>query len=174
MKILFFPKPKGGDADIISSQILRVMEDKKMNKFTVHIADKTGHSVVQMTQQEVVDKVSADTTTWLYVNDTSVSVDDFASMQLEEDSLIRLMPPIIGGSEESVTEFKVKIPSSAGHSTVLMSKETLVERATQEQGKSWPFVNGQMLSLEQLVAEDLKEEDDIILMPQMVGGVIDY
>ena len=144
-----------------------------MNKFTVHIADKTGHAVAQMTQQEVVERLSGATNTWLYVNDTSVSVDDFASMELEQDSLIRLVPQIVGGSENEPT-LKVKIPSLAGHATVLMSKQELVEKATQEASNSWPFVNGQMLSLHQLVEKDLTEDDDIILNPQMVGGILNF
>jgi len=31
-------------------------------------------------------------------------------------------------------------------------------------------VNGQMLNLQQLVEHDLTGDDDIILMPQIVGG----
>ena len=161
--------PNGDDEEQHFNITSKGQEGTKMKTFTVQIADKTGHTVAQMTQEEVVERLADATNTWVYVNDTSVSIDDFASMDLEDDSLIRLMPPIVGGSDNT-TALKVKIPSSAGHTTVLMSKQELVDKATSEQNNSWPFVNGEMLNLQQLVEHDLTEDDDIILMPQIVGG----
>ena len=70
--------------------------DNKM-KFEVEIADASGHSTVQMTQNELTEKVNATQGSWVFVNDQLVSAADIAGMNLEADSRIRLMPGLVGG-----------------------------------------------------------------------------
>tara|TARA_B100000965_G_C19139735_1_gene561106 strand:+ start:105 stop:329 length:225 start_codon:yes stop_codon:yes gene_type:complete len=66
-------------------------------KFEVEIADKSGHSTVQMTQAELTDRVNSTQGSWVFVNDQLVSAADIANMNLEAGSRIRLMPGLVGG-----------------------------------------------------------------------------
>ena len=40
--------------------------------FTVHVAKKTGHEQVAMTRQDIVDTVSANENTWVFVDSQMV------------------------------------------------------------------------------------------------------
>ena len=71
------------------------MDDKM--KFEVEIADASGHSTVQMSQNELTEKVNATQGSWVFVNDQLVSAVDIAEMDLEAGSRIRLMPGLVGG-----------------------------------------------------------------------------
>ena len=65
--------------------------------FDVEIADASGHSVVQMSQNEIAEKATQSQGTWVFVNDQLVSAADVASMNLDAGSRIRLMPGLVGG-----------------------------------------------------------------------------
>ena len=71
---------------------------QKEQKFDVEIADASGHSTVQMSQNEIADKASQTQGSWVFVNDQLVSAADVANMDLEAGSRIRLMPGLVGGS----------------------------------------------------------------------------
>lgn len=71
------------------------MENK--TKFDVEIADASGHSIVQMTQNEIAQKAGQTQGSWVFVNDQLVNTTDIADMNLEAGSRIRLMPGLIGG-----------------------------------------------------------------------------
>ncbi len=66
-------------------------------KFDVEIADASGHSTVQMTQNEIAEKASQTQGSWVFVNNQLVSAADIADMNLEAGSRIRLMPGLVGG-----------------------------------------------------------------------------
>ena len=66
-------------------------------KFDVEIADASGHSTVQMTQNEIAEKANQTQGSWVFVNDQLVSATDIAEMNLEAGSRIRLMPGLVGG-----------------------------------------------------------------------------
>lgn len=68
------------------------------NTFEVEIADKSGHSVVQMTQEQIVEKAASAPGTWVFVNDQLVSTADVADMNIDAGSRIRLMPGLVGGN----------------------------------------------------------------------------
>ena len=68
------------------------------NTFEVEIADKSGHSVVQMTQEQIAEKAESTPGTWVFVNDQLVSTADVADMNIDAGSRIRLMPGLVGGS----------------------------------------------------------------------------
>ena len=70
--------------------------DKK-TLFNVEVADQSGHSVVQMNQDEIASKAASDNSAWVFVNDQLVSAADIADMHLEEGSRIRMMPGLVGG-----------------------------------------------------------------------------
>ena len=66
-------------------------------KFDVEIADASGHSTVQMTQNEIAEKATQTQGSWVFVNNQLVSAADIAEMNLEAGSRIRLMPGLVGG-----------------------------------------------------------------------------
>ena len=66
-------------------------------KFDVEIADASGHSIVQMTQNEIAEKAAQTQGSWGFVNNQLVSAADIADMNLEAGSRIRLMPGLVGG-----------------------------------------------------------------------------
>ena len=63
-------------------------------KFDVEIADASGHSTVQMTQNEIAEKAAQTQGSWVFVNNQLVSAADIADMNLEAGSRIRLMPAL--------------------------------------------------------------------------------
>ena len=65
--------------------------------FEVEVADASGHSVVQMSQNEIASRATQSRGSWVFVNDQLVSAQDIASMNLEANSRIRLMPGLVGG-----------------------------------------------------------------------------
>ena len=60
--------------EVSSSQRWKTMD----NTFEVEIADKSGHSVVQMTQEQIAEKAESAPGTWVFVNDQLVSTADVA------------------------------------------------------------------------------------------------
>lgn len=71
---------------------------KETTMFDVEIADASGHSVVQMSQNELAEKATQSQGTWVFVNDQLVNAADVASMNLDAGSRIRLMPGLVGGA----------------------------------------------------------------------------
>ena len=136
-------------------------------KFSVEIADATGHSVVQMTQEELTHKAAAAQGTWVFVNDQMVSTNDLAEMNLDETSQIRLMPGLVGGQD--APRYVVHIADATGHSEVVMTQAELTDRAEAAMG-TWVFVNDQMVSTSDLAEMTLEADSRIRLMPGLIGG----
>lgn len=65
--------------------------------FEVEVADASGHSLVQMSQEELANKATQSQGSWVFVNDQLVNAADVAEMNLEANSRIRLMPGLVGG-----------------------------------------------------------------------------
>ena len=84
----------------IRSRVITTPQVKKMEEktvFDVEIADASGHSVVQMSQEEIAEKATQSQGTWVFVNDQLVNASDVAAMNMEAGSRVRLMPGLIGG-----------------------------------------------------------------------------
>jgi len=135
--------------------------------FEVEIADATGHSVVQMTQEQLAERAENAQGTWVFVNDQLVNTGDLAEMNLDAESRIRLMPGLVGGQNEVLLH--VEIADATGHSVVQMSKAELTEQAENAQG-TWVFVNDQLVNTGDLAEMNLDAESRIRLMPGLVGG----
>ena len=71
------------------------MQNEKL--FEVEIADASGQSTVQMSQNEIAEKANQTQGSWVFVNDQLVSAADIAGMNLDAGSRIRLMPGLVGG-----------------------------------------------------------------------------
>ena len=140
--------------------------DNKM-KFEVEIADASGHSTVQMTQNELTEKVNATQGSWVFVNDQLVSAADIADMNLEAGSRIRLMPGLVGGQD--LPTFVVEIADSTGHAEAVMTQAEITEKVNCTQG-SWVFVNDQLVSAADIADMNLEAGSRIRLMPGLVGG----
>ena len=140
--------------------------DNKM-KFEVEIADASGHSTVQMTQNELTEKVNATQGSWVFVNDQLVSAADIAGMNLEAGSRIRLMPGLVGGQD--LPTFVVEIADSTGHAEAVMTQAEITEKVNSTQG-SWVFVNDQLVSAADIADMNLEAGSRIRLMPGLVGG----
>ena len=138
-------------------------------KFDVEIADASGHSTVQMSQNEIADKASQTQGSWVFVNDQLVSAADVANMDLEAGSRIRLMPGLVGGHDAPT--FVVEIADLTGHTEAVMTQAALADKASQTQG-SWVFVNDQLVSAADVANMDLEAGSRIRLMPGLVGGSV--
>jgi sulfur carrier protein ThiS len=136
-------------------------------KFEVEIADASGHSTVQMTQNELTEKVNTTQGSWVFVNDQLVSAADIADMNLEAGSRIRLMPGLVGGQDAPT--FVVEIADSTGHAEAVMTQAELTEKVNATQG-SWVFVNDQLVSAADIADMNLEAGSRIRLMPGLVGG----
>ena len=138
------------------------MQNEKM--FEVEIADASGHSTVQMSQNEIAEKANQTQGSWVFVNDQLVSATDIAEMNLEAGSRIRLMPGLVGGQDAPT--FVVEIADSTGHTEAVMTQAELAEKASLRQG-SWVFVNDQLIDVADV---NLDAASRIRLMPGLVGG----
>jgi len=136
-------------------------------KFEVEIADASGHSTVQMTQNELTEKVNSTQGSWVFVNDQLVSAADIAGMNLEAGSRIRLMPGLVGGQDAPT--FVVEIADSTGHAEAVMTQAEITEKVNSTQG-SWVFVNDQLVSAADIAGMNLEAGSRIRLMPGLVGG----
>ena len=136
-------------------------------KFEVEIADASGHSTVQMTQNELTEKVNSTQGSWVFVNDQLVSAADIAGMNLEAGSRIRLMPGLVGGQDAPT--FVVEIADSTGHAEAVMTQAEITEKVNSTQG-SWVFVNDQLVSAADIAGTNLEAGSRIRLMPGLVGG----
>jgi GMP synthase PP-ATPase subunit len=68
--------------------------------FFVEIADASGHSVVEMTQGELVEKATGSNTAWVFVDNTMVAAKDIEAMDLSVAQKIRMVPPLVGGTAQ--------------------------------------------------------------------------
>ena len=141
---------------------------RKENVFEVEVADASGHSVVEMTQNELAERATSAQGTWVFVNDQLVNAADVAAMNLDAGSRIRLMPGLIGG--QGAPTFVVEIADHTGHSSAVMTQAEIAETATSAQG-TWVFVNDQLVNAADVAAMNLDAGSRIRLMPGLIGGL---
>ena len=65
-------------------------------KIRVEVADSTGHSVIDMSRNDLV-KMSQTNGSWVFVNDQLVSAHEIAKMDFDNETKVRAMPGLIGG-----------------------------------------------------------------------------
>ena len=108
--------------------------------FTVHVAKETGHEQVAMTRQDIVDTVSANENTWVFVDSQMVSVEELENIELNDATEIRINPGMVGGAET----FTVLVASKEGDEAMLMTKQEISDKLTSNNA-NWLFVDGQMV-----------------------------
>ena len=141
------------------------MSDKK---YIVEIADSTGHSVVEMTAPEIVEKANESQGSWVFVDNRLVEAKEIEELDISADSKIRIMPGIVGGSSEDEEYYTVEVADKTGHSVVEMSKAELVETASS--GGTWLFVDDRMVSATELKSMKIEKSSRLRAMPGLVGG----
>ena len=142
------------------------MSDKK---YIVEIADSTGHSVVEMTAREIVEKTNEAKGSWVFVDNRLVETKEIENMEISTDSKIRIMPGIVGGASDEEELYTVEVADKTGHSIVEMSKTELVNTASS--GGTWLFVDNRMVATADLAKTDLQGAQKVRLMPGLVGGI---
>ena len=65
------------------------MSDKK---FTVHVAREEGHEQELMTREDIVEMVSTNENTWVFVDSQMVSVEELENIELNDSTEIRINP----------------------------------------------------------------------------------
>ena len=101
----------------------RTMSDKK---FTVHVARESGHEQELMTRKDIVDTLSANENTWVFVDSQMVSVEELENIELSDATEIRINPGMVGGAET----FTVLVASREGDESILMTKQELSDKLT--------------------------------------------
>jgi archaellum component FlaG (FlaF/FlaG flagellin family) len=133
--------------------------------YTVHVAREGGHEQETMTRQGIIDMVSTNDNTWVFVDSQMVSVEELETIELNNSTEIRINPGMVGGSET----FQVFIANQTGDQAVMMSKEEIVGELSQNQG-NWLFVDGQMVDANTLENTSITQDNVLRMVPSIVGG----
>ena len=63
----------------------------------VEIADRTGHTTLQLTQSETLERVSGLEGAWVFTGDRMVQSHELAEANWETVGTIRIVRPLVGG-----------------------------------------------------------------------------
>ena len=63
----------------------------------VEIADRTGHTTLQLTQSETLERVSGLEGAWVFAGDRMVQSHELAEANWETVGTIRIVPGLVGG-----------------------------------------------------------------------------
>ena len=133
--------------------------------FTVHVAREGGHEQELMTRENIVEMVSTNENTWVFVDSQMVSVEELESIELNDSTEIRINPGMVGGAET----FTVLVASEAGDQAMTMTKQELAGVLSNNEG-NWLFVDGQMIDAATIENTDLSQDNVLRLVPSIVGG----
>ena len=64
---------------------------------TVEITDRTGHTTLQLTQQETLDRVAGTEGAWVFAGDRMVQPAELAEANWDTVGAVRLVPSLVGG-----------------------------------------------------------------------------
>ena len=138
------------------------MSDKK---FTVHVAYEKGHKQLLMAREDIVEMVSTNENTWVFVDSQMVSVEELENIELNDATEIRINPGMVGGAET----FTVLVASKEGDEAMLMTKQEISDKLTSNNA-NWLFVDGQMVDAASIANIDLDQDNVLRLVPSIVGG----
>ena len=92
------------NTDFDAAQHIRVVPALQAGKdsndeptYAVEIADATGHSVVQMTRNEIVDQAKQQSGSWVFVDSCMVATEALANTDLSTAKHIRMVPALLAG-----------------------------------------------------------------------------
>ena len=133
--------------------------------FTVHVASERGHDAILVTREDVIQMMSENENTWVFVDSQMVSVEELENIELNDSTEIRINPGMVGGAET----FTVLVASEKGDQAMLMTKQELAGELSNNQG-NWLFVDGQMVDAATIESTDLSQDNVLRLVPSIVGG----
>ena len=133
--------------------------------FTVHVASERGHDAILVTREDVIQMMSENENTWVFVDSQMVSVEQLENIELNDATEIRINPGMVGGAET----FTVLVASEKGDQAMLMTKQELAGELSNNQG-NWLFVDGQMVDAATIESTDLSQDNVLRLVPSIVGG----
>ena len=137
--------------------------------FTVHVAGESGHEQELMTRENIVEMVSTNENTWVFVDSQMVSVEELEHIELNDSTEIRINPGMVGGAET----FTVLVASEKGDQAMLMTKQELAGELTNNRG-NWLFVDGQMVDAATIAKTELSQDNVLRLVPSIVGGSVTF
>ena len=142
------------------------MSDKK---FTVHVASQRGHDTILVTREDVIQMMSENENTWVFVDSQMVSVEELETIDLNDANEIRINPGMVGGSQT----YLVMITDKNGHSEVQMTLDELKTEA--KAPTNWVFIGPELVKESDLEKKINKAEESgevtIRLTPQIVAGI---
>ena len=133
--------------------------------FTVHVAYEKGHKQQLMAREDIVEMVSTNENTWVFVDSQMVSVEELENIELNDATEIRINPGMVGGAET----FTVLVASKEGDEAMLMTKQEISDKLTSNNA-NWLFVDGQMVDAASIANIDLDQDNVLRLVPSIVGG----
>ena len=133
--------------------------------FTVHVASERGHDAILVTREDVIQMMSENENTWVFVDSQMVSIEELENVELNDSTEIRINPGMVGGAET----FTVLVASEKGDQAMLMTKQELAGELSNNQG-NWLFVDGQMVDAATIESTDLSQDNVLRLVPSIVGG----
>ena len=142
------------------------MSDKK---FTVLVAHPEGHEPCVMTKAEIMEMVTKNENTWVFVDSQMVKIEELENIDLNDANEIRINPGMVGGAET----YLVMVTDKSGHSEVQMTLDELRNQA--KIPTNWVFIGPELVKESDLEEKINKAEEagkvTIRLTPQIVAGI---
>ncbi|MGB1793073.1 MAG: hypothetical protein ACPHMS_04230, partial [Candidatus Poseidoniaceae archaeon] len=129
------------------------------------VAYEKGHKQQLMAREDIVEMVSTNENTWVFVDSQMVSVEELETIELNDSTEIRINPGMVGGAET----FTVFVASEKGDQAMTMTKQELTTVLTNNES-DWLFVDGQMVDAATIENTELSQDNVLRLVPSIVGG----
>ena len=137
--------------------------------FTVHVAREDGHVQELMTRENIVEMVSTNENSWVFVDSQMVSVEELENIELKDSTEIRINPGMVGGAQT----YLVMVTDKNGHSEIQMTLDELKTKA--KTPTNWVFIGPELVRESDLEEKINKAEEagdvTIRLTPQVVAGI---
>tara|TARA_B100000029_G_scaffold229906_1_gene227404 strand:+ start:404 stop:685 length:282 start_codon:yes stop_codon:yes gene_type:complete len=75
---------------------VRTMENDRVTT-TVEVADKSGHSTLQLTKEETLERVSDSPGAWVFANNQMVQPQQLRNADWGTVGTVRIVPGLVGG-----------------------------------------------------------------------------
>ena len=76
---------------------VRTMENDRVTT-TVEVADKSGHSTLQLTKEETLERVSDSPGAWVFANNQMVQPQQLQNADWATVGTVRIVPGLVGGA----------------------------------------------------------------------------
>ena len=76
---------------------VRIMEDDRTTT-TVEVADQSGHSTLQLTKEETLERVSDSPGAWVFANNQMVQPGQLQNADWGTIGTVRIVPGLVGGA----------------------------------------------------------------------------